>query len=408
MPGADSTFAGHLYGQLSSRSGNLVFSPASIQLGLGMAYAGARGETASEMERALALGPQSHATFAELLRSWERLGHPEEDPDRVRIGPPPELQELYARIATRPEMQELYEAELARRRIVLRVVDRLWAQSGYRFLDEFLALIRDQYRAPLAGVDFHRDPEAAREQINAWVSTETGRKITELVPRGLVTGETRLLISNALYFKAQWSSEFEESETREQPFFAEGTREVRVPLMRRVGKYPLAAFATGQFLEMPYASGGLAMDVVLPADRNGLAGIERQFASGALPGWLDALKSSSVDLTLPRFKTSSGFELAQSVGALGMHRAFKYRDADFSGMDGTRELYISALAHQAIVDVDEHGTEAVAATAIRTVVLGRPLAPVLFRADHPFLFLIRDMKSGVILFVGRVVDPDRA
>jgi serpin B len=393
MLGADSTFAGHLYGQLSSRSGNLFFSPASIHLALAMAYAGARGDTAAEMQRALGVGPQSHAAFADLLRNWEKLAHPD-DP--------------YAgRTADSPQMQKYREAELARRRIVLNVVNRLWAQSGYPFRDEFLVLLRDQYRAPIAQVDFHRDPEAEREQINKWVSAKTEQKITELIARGIITPDTRLMITNAVYFKALWTSQFAREQTREETFFAEGKREVRVPLMRQISTFPLATFGGGQLVELPYAYGELVMDVVLPAERNGLADIERRFASGALRGWLDALKKARVDLTLPRFKMSSAFELETALGALGMRKAFTYREADFSGMDGTRELFISAVLHQAVVDVDEYGTEAAAATSIGVEVATTPPveAPVIFRADHPFLFLIRDAKSGAILFLGRVVNP---
>ncbi|OLD47143.1 MAG: hypothetical protein AUI48_05005 [Chloroflexi bacterium 13_1_40CM_2_68_14] len=396
MLGADSTFAAHLYGQLSLRSGNLFCSPAIIRLALAMAYAGARGDTASEMQRVLALGPEGHTAFTKLLRGWEKLAHPD-DPC------------VAERAAADPAMQKYYEDELDRRRIVLRVVNRLWAQSGYRFRDEFLALLRDQYLAPLAEFDFHRDPEAGRAQINKQVSAETEQKITELIARGLITEDTRLVLTNAVYFKAQWREQFRLSATCEEPFFAEGKREVRVPLMRQIGTYQLGTFAGGQLLELPYASGELVMDVVLPAERDGLPEIERQFAGGGLRGWLDVLKTARVDVTLPRFKTSSSFELAEAIGRLGMAKAFRYRDADFSGMDGTRELFISAVAHQALVDVDEHSTEAAAATALG-LMLGRApsaKAPVPFRADHPFLFLIRDTTSAAILFLGRLVNPQQ-
>lgn len=215
------------------------------------------------------------------------------------------------------------------------------------------------------------------------------------------------MLTNAVYFKAQWREQFRLSATREEPFFAEGKREVRVPLIRQIGKYQLGTFAGGQLLELPYASGELGMDVVLPAERDGLPEIERRFAAGELRGWLDVLKTARVEVILPRFKASSSFELAEAIDPLGMAKAFKHRDADFSGMDGTRELFISAVAHQALVDVDEHGTEAAAATATGFRLGRAPSAkePVPFRADHPFLFLIRDTTSAAILFLGRLVNP---
>jgi serpin B len=185
-------------------------------------------------------------------------------------------------------------------------------------------------------------------QINEWVSTETEQKITELIARGSITGDTRLVLGNAVYFKAHWTEKFKPSATSEGPFFAEGKREIRVPLMRQIHSFPLATLAGGQILELPYASGELVMDVVLPAERDGLPEIERRFAAGELRTWLGALESARVDVILPRFKTSSSFELAQAIGALGMAKAFKYRDADFSGMDGTHELFIKgALASTA-------------------------------------------------------------
>jgi serine protease inhibitor len=394
MTDGDATFAAHLYDQLRGHAGNLFFSPASIRIALAMAWAGARADTATEMQHALVLPApkEAHAQFAALLRGWDALAHPSDNS---------------AAAARDPQMQKYYEEQLERRRIVLRVVNRLWAQSGYKLRDDFLALLRDSYRAPAGLLDFHKSPEPSRAAINKWVSVETEKKIPELIARGLITADTRLVLTNAVYFKAHWQEPFEKSATRDEPFFADGGKKVTVPLMHNVHYFSLAAFDGGQMLELPYASGELVMDVVLPAKQDGLGRVEKQFAGGALRGWLAALKPMRVDVTLPRFKTSSSFSLSETLGALGMKKAFSYPGADFSGMDDGHDLFISAVVHQAVVDVDEHGTEAAAATAVMMAAGAAPPTepPALFRADHPFLFLIRDTKSGVVLFVGRLVAP---
>ncbi len=395
MPDGDATFANRLYGQLATKPGNLFFSPASIRIALAMTYAGARGDTAADMQRALALaaGGEAHTAFATLLASWDKLAHPANE-------------NMAARAAADPEMQRYYEAELERKKIVLHVVNRLWAQRGYKFRDEFLKLLRDDYHAPLAELDFRHDAEAGRVTINKWVSDNTEHKIRELIARGLITDGTRLVLTNAVYFKAHWAEQFEKSATQEQPFFLDGKKQVRAPFMHQMHYFKLASFDGGQLLEMPYGDGDLVMDVVLPTARDGLPKVEKKLDT--VLAMLPSLKSGGrVDVWLPRFKTSSSFSLSDALGAIGMARAFKYPDADFSGMDGGHELYISNVVHQAFVDVDENGTEAAAATAVLMAAGSAPPRdePTPFRADHPFLFLIRDTRSGAILFLGRLADP---
>jgi serine protease inhibitor len=390
MSDGDAAFAAALHGKLRAHAGNLFYSPASVRIALAMAAAGARGETATEMLHALSLPPgeAAHAAIGKQLAAWAALATPP-----LRSTP-----------ATDAEMQKWQEAELERRRIVLRVVNRLWAQAGHKFREELLTILRDDYRAPLGTVDFHHD--AARVAINKWVAEATEQKIKELIARP-IPADTKLVITNAVYFKAHWSDEFGEAATQKQPFFAGGGKEVTVPLMRRVGHVSLARVDGAMMAELPYGEGNLVMDVVLPDARDGIGKIEEAYAKGAFAKWVGALKSARVDVMLPRFRTSSEFELAPPLAALGMARAFKFPDADFSGIDGTHELFIGSVIHQAFVDVDEHGTEAAAATAVMAVAGAAPPSekPVLFRADHPFLFLIRDTTANVVLFAGRVVDP---
>jgi serpin B len=356
-------------------------------MAMAMAAAGARAETATEMYEALALPPgeSAHAALGRQLAAWDALATP-----------------APSRPATSAEMRKWQEEALQRTRIVLRVVNRLWAQTGHEFREEFLMLLREQYRAPLGTVDFRRD--AARVAINEWVADATENKIKELI-RSPIHGDTKLVITNAVYFKAQWSAPFQTAATTEQPFFAAVGKQVEVPLMRKVDFISRARLKGAAMVELPYGEGHLVMDVVLPDARDGLAEIEAAYGNGAFATWVDALAPAYVDLMLPRFRTSSSVNLAEQLSALGMPRAFGHPAANFSGIDGTLDLFIGQVIHQAFVDVDEYGTEAAAATATVARGGGKPPKPVLFRADHPFLFFIRDTQSGVVLFAGRLADP---
>ncbi len=390
MSDQDAAFAAALHGKLRTHAGNLFYSPASVRIAMAMAAAGARGATATEMHQALSLpaGDAAHAAIGKQLAAWAALANPP----------------LPSTPASDPQMQKWQEEELEHKRIVLRVVNRLWAQAGHAFRAEFLKLLRDDYRAPLGSVDFRHD--AARVAINQWVAESTEQKIKELLKSPIPT-DTKLVITNAVYFKAHWTDEFGAAATREQPFFAGGGKQVKVPLMQRTGYVALARLDGAMMAELPYGDGRLAMDVVLPNARDGLARVEDAYAKGAFGAWVAALSSTRVQLSLPRFRTSSSFELAEPLRALGMARAFQLPDADFSGIDGTHELFIGSVVHEAFVDVDEHGTEAAAATAVmmRAGAAMPTDKPVVFRADHPFLFFIRDTQSGALLFAGRLADP---
>jgi len=392
MGDGDASFAAALHGKLRGKSGNLFYSPASVRIAMAMAAAGARGETAAELKKGLALPADANAAFGKQLAAWAALATPP----------------LPSQPATDPQMQKWQEEELAHKKVVLRVANRLWAQAGHKFRDEYLKVLRDDYRAPLGTVDFHKDAEAARVAINRWVADATEQKIKELIAHGLLTADTKLVLTNAVYFKAQWDEEFSTSQTSQQPFFATGGRQEKVPLMRRIGYYQLAKFDGGMMAELPYGDGRVVMDVVLPAARDGIGKIEEAYVGGALARWVGALSSVRVDVMLPKFRTSSSFQLADELSAMGMPLPFKFPGADFSGIDGGKELYIGNVVHQAFVDVDEHGTEAAAATAVMMKAGAAPptAKPVEFRCDHPFLFLIRDRDSGVVLFAGRLADPN--
>jgi serpin B len=367
------TFAVDLYGQLARAPGNLFFSPASISTALGMAYAGAAGSTAAEMQKALhfALPPDRlHASMGALLKSLN---------------------------ASHPGYQ-------------LRVADALWAQEGEAFLPEYLAITSANYGAGFHPVDFTKASEEVRRTINQWIEQQTEDKIKDLLQPGVVTADTRLILTNAIYFKATWQSQFQKAQTREEDFHLSASETVRAPLMHREGGYNYFNGGTFQVLEIPYKSAELSMIVFLPNDPGGLPALEQSLTPPELKRWFGGLHSESkVILTLPRFKMTREFELGKALSELGMKQAFERGVADFSAMTGKRDLWISAAIHKAYVDVDEEGTEAAAATAttFTSMAMRAPSQPIVFRADHPFVFLIRDNRSGGILFMGRVADPTK-
>jgi serpin B len=360
-------FALELYDQLRKEDGNLFFSPFSLSTALAMTYAGARGDTAAEMARVL---------------------HFDLTPER--------LHPAFARLQRQLDVSEGEDAGYR-----LYVANALWPQEGYAFLPEFLTLCQTYYRAGLQAVDFVGATEKARQTINRWVEQRTEDKIKELLKPGVVTPLTMLVLTNAIYFKGDWAAQFDKAETRDAPFTLLDRKQVSVPLMNQSGEFRYAEDADIQVVELPYAGEALSMVVLLPRQADGLPALEKSLNARKLADWLSKLRPRTVRVALPRFKMTSDFQLNDVLQALGMRDAFTGA-ADFSGMTGSRELFIGAVIHQAFVDVNEEGTEAAAATAV--VMLKGSLPPA-FRADHPFLFLIRDMRSGSILFLGRVMNP---
>jgi serpin B len=369
-------FALDLYAKLASGSGgNLFFSPQSISTALSMTYVGARGETAQQMEKVL------HLDLA---------------PDNLAVAQAALIKQLNE--AGRSGMYQLS------------VANRLWGQQGYTFLDGFLKTLHDDYQADLQQLDFKTQPEQARQTINNWVEQATQGKIKDLIPEGLLNSMTRLVLTNAVYFKGNWKSQFQPQATKPTPFFLSTNQQVDVPLMHqtehcRFGKFALAGQSGLEVLELPYKGDELSMIVLLPSEIDGLAALEKQLSVDNLKQWTTKLAQPEVKIWLPKFKLSAEFQLGDVLSALGMPQAFSPDKADFSGMDGKQDLYISAVVHKAYVDVNEEGTEAAAATGVGVTAMAAPIRQLEFKADHPFLFLIRDNQSGCILFIGRVTDP---
>ncbi|NLW51091.1 MAG: serpin family protein [Candidatus Brocadiaceae bacterium] len=366
-------FAVDLYARLRPEEGNLFFSPYSISTALAMTYAGAAGNTAAQMADVL------HFTL-----------------------PAARLHPAYGRLIE--QIGRATEAEGCE----LRIANALWGQSGYAFVPEFLQTLDGHYAAPLHQVDFVDAAEAARKQINDWVSEQTRERITDLVPAGVLNALTRLVLANAIYFKGDWLHPFEEGVTTEGVFWTTPEEGVAAPMMRQTRSLAYGESAQCQVLELPYAGEALSMVVLLPRGRGGLPALEAALTPEALAEWTAGLRSREVDVTLPKFKLTRAVGLGEVLEAMGMTDAFSVQSADFSGMTGGRDLRISAVLHKAFVDVNEQGTEAAAATVVVMGLRAAPAPPVTFRADHPFILLIRHRPTDAVLFMGRLADPSQA
>jgi serine protease inhibitor len=372
----NTAFALDLYQALKGQPGNLFFSPYSISQALAMTYAGARGETEQQMAKVLRFNlPQ-----AGLHLSFKSLG-----------------QEL----AQRGEGAQGQDAKGFR----LNVVNALWGQQGYQFLPAFLDLLSQNYGAGMQFVDYVNAAEQARTTINDWVSQQTEGKIKDLIPAGVLDSLTRLVLTNAIYFNAAWATPFDKGATQEGAFTLLDGSQVQVPMMKQTESLGYAEGEGYQAVELPYDGRELSMIVLLPA-KSQFKAFEGSLDAAQVEAILRELAPGQIALTMPRFKFDSEFSLKDRLSQMGMPLAFT-SDADFSGMTGNRELSISAVLHKAFVSVDEAGTEAAAATAVVVGLTSAPASPVEVTIDRPFLFLIRDVKTGAVLFLGRVVDPSQ-
>jgi serpin B len=373
----NNAFAFDLYAQLGRKQGNLFLSPNSISTALAMTYTGARGETASQMASVLHFpvpAEQLNPAFAGLVQELQSAG-------KGAKGKKPAFQ--------------------------LNIANALWGQKGYRFRDEFIQTLKADYGAGFQEVDFQAETEAARQTINAWVEKRTQDKIKELFKPGVLDDTNRLVLTNAIYFKGSWQLPFKKNRTKDDAFYVSTDKKATVAMMHQQEHFRLLETEKFQAIELPYAGGSLFMTIVLPRKKDGLAELEPSLTQTNLKQWLTELDQKEVKLFLPRFKVTAEFKLNDVLSKLGMSLAFTPFQADFSGMDGTHELFISAVVHKAFVDVNEEGTEAAAATGVGIALASAPVPqeiPV-FRADHPFFFLIRDARTDSILFMGRVTDP---
>ncbi len=363
-----------LWQKMSAKTpGNATFSPASISLALAMTHAGARGQTASQMEKTLHFGDP-----ANVASSWGALSK---------------------------------GLTSTKRPLRLRIANRLFGEKTYTFDQGFLGKMTTSFGpGAIELVDFKKSPEPVRNEINAWVEKATEQRIKDLLPPPAVNESTRLVLVNAIYFLADWETEFEKTSTYDADFSTSAATKKKVATMHTSGRqFRIAQGEGARLLELPYKGKSASMVFVLPDKVDGLAALEKSMSAEKLSKWISELKAPSekVLIALPRFELAPpAIALAEHLASLGMTDAFDAGKADFSGMSAEKGLAIGTVVHKAFVKVDEKGTEAAAATAVAMAGAGADMSkPIEFLLDHPFLFLIVDRSSDLILFMGRVTDP---
>jgi len=376
LAAGNAAFAMRMYELLAAESEeNLFFSPLSVSMALGMLSAGAHGETLLQIEEALSFAlPQErlHAAFNALdwtLESRQRM--------------PGEFGEGFT----------------------LNLVNSLWGQAGYDFLPTLLDVLGTNYGAGMRAVDYAADPEAARLAINAWVEDATNDRIMELLKPGMISREMLLTLVNAVYFNAPWAEPFKEANTEPGPFTLLDGTEIEVPQMHQTESHGYVAGEDYQAVELNYDGNELSMLVIVPNEAS-FAAVDDRFDLPFVNSVLDAIGRERVILTMPRFEFEWEEVLDRHLARLGLEDAFTPSEADFSGIDGTRDFFVGLVIHKAFVSVDEAGTEAAAATAI--AMAGSAMTEPTYypvTIDRPFLFVIRDKPTGSILFIGRVLDP---
>lgn len=359
-----------LYNQLKMTDGNLFFSPFSIFTALAMTWAGARENTAVQMAETL--------HFTEKPAQFHRA-----------IG------DLISQLNA---VQKETDVELS-------IANAIWAQKGYQFLDEFFRIVQQSYQADLKQVDFSSAAESARQAINAWVEQQTNEMIKDLLPPKVLNALTRLVLVNAIYFKGFWDNQFKSRDTREMEFWLLTEVAVKMPMMHQEHQFGYWENDWLQIIEMPYKEESLSLIVLLPKEKTGITDLEQKLNFENMMAWQSRLRKRKVIVFFPKFKIESQFSLGQTLALMGMPDAFDPELADFSAMVGQKELYISAVIHKAFLEVNEEGSEAAAATGVVVSVTSIAPSPPIFKADHPFVFFIRDNKSQSILFLGRVLNP---
>jgi serpin B len=368
----NNAFASDLYAQLAAKDGNLFFSPTSIQTALAMAWEGARGQTADEMAKILHLDaePKAKGQLGGFVRDLNAGG--------AKGG---------------------YELAMA---------NALWGTKGYPFMPDYLRLVKTNYDGKLSELDFIGNAEGSRLIINDWVAAQTHDRIRDLLGRGVIGPSTRLVLTNAIYFKGKWDQPFDKGMTKEGEFTMADGKTAKASFMHQQDQFLYAEDDDVQVLGLTYGKNDLAMRVFLPKKTDGLTAFEKKMTAQRIAGLVSGARAQDVNVSLPRFTMQSEFSLADTLAAMGMKLAFDPDRADFKGMTTAEQLFISAVIHKAFVKVDEEGTEAAAATAVTMHAASiriDPPKPKEFKADHPFVFEIVHQPTGAVLFMGRMATP---
>ena len=370
---ANNKFAFELYDQLNNQPGNLFLSPYNISSALAMTYEGARNKTADQIQNVFHF-PQDNLT----LRS--------------------SFAKIYNLINKKNKKYKLQTA------------NALWAQKDYIFLDKYLNIVEKYYGGETTNLDFVNNTEKSRQTINNWIEKQTNNKIKDLIPQGGIDKITRLVLTNAIYFKGDWLNKFNKKHTQNKKFKITPQEIVEVDMMKLKDediKFNYMENEQLQMLELPYKEEELSMFILLPKKDN-LNSLENYLTASKISEWQKILDKHRVDISLPKFTFESKLSLAETLKKMGMSLAFSWPGADFSGMDGSENLFIDKVIHQAFVEVNEKGTEAAAATGVfvgfQSAIPNEPSYKI-FNADHPFIFMIQENETGSILFLGRVNDP---
>ncbi len=366
----NSMFALELYNQLQTDKENVFFSPFSISSSLAMTYAGSAGETEAEMKEVMSYKNNTesfHGEFKSILNNFKKKGE-----DNVKIS----------------------------------VAQSVWTQKGYNFETPFLATVRANYLSPVKKADFveTKNREAALKQINDWVAKQTSNKINNLLPKEALTDATKLVLISAIHFSGSWEKPFKKTSTKKLDFKLSSKKVEKMSFMVGVSNANYFENDLVQVVEIPY-KGDATMIIFLPKEEDGFSDLQEQFTYENYTTWTSNYTKSRTSLTIPKFKIENDFDLEKPLKKMGMKTAFG-KKADFSKMTGDEELFINKIIHKAYIEIDEDGTEAAAATA---VVMDRKSTsnerPKAFRADHPFIFMIKENTTNTILFVGHFVQP---
>jgi serpin B len=371
FPENNNRFAVDLYKKLQKKDVNLIFSPYSISTAFGFVYTGAKSGTAEQIASTFYFETNACNTADQFARVQSVINDIEKESG-----------------------------------INLHSVNGLWIQKNYHILQSFMSAATEDYEASVSHVDFKKDCEKVRLNINQWVEKNTQSKIKNLIAPGMLDSLTRMVLVNAIYFKAKWMHQFKEKSTVKAPFYKSNGKQVEAQMMKQNESFNYKEIDDLQVVELPYENRRISMFIFLPKQSHSLTDVEASLDYNDLQQFTRNMNREQVLLWLPKFKIELSVSLNKMLSSMGMPSAFG-GNADFSGIDGTTLLYITEAVHKAYIDVDEYGTEAAAATAVVCGLKAAPPfgKPKVFKADHPFLFIIKENTTGSILFMGRVVNP---